>query len=709
MAQRLLNSLTIPTKIQTLIALPLLLLLGGTGYELLNLNEKVKLNTEMTQRVLTDISGLVHHFQIERGLSAGFLASESSNLPEALIKQRETVDGFLANLHVTFDAMDLTALPPVNRSAVTEAHEEMDRIDDIRAKISARAITAAEAVTYFTEMNADLLETAVAQEKLMPDVHLAERAMALTYLQAGKDALGLQRAAGAVGFASGWDAMTMGRLRTATVQAQERLSTFHKLTSGRAWSIYKDFQDAPATKTFMAARTQILDGTPPAEMDAETWFALATEAIAGLHAIEEELLSTLVADMRDHDAFNVNVFWGTLVGTVILLVGVIAASLVVARNITSGLFRLTSSLDQIRDGDLEITVPGQDRRDAVGAIARQVEVLRGEAIAKRESDARLEKAFVDQGVVSREIGRGLKALREKNLSTRIEAFFPEDFKTLRMDFNDLARELETAMCQVRETGLTVGEGAQSISANVDDLSRRTESQAQALERSTQALNEITTSVRCSADNAHLAEATSIKAKGNVEACEDIVLQTVTAMEEIRASSQEISQITKVIEDIAFQTNLLALNAGVEAARAGEAGRGFAVVASEVQNLAQRCANAVAEIDEITARSSKQVATGNRLVSDAGASMAQVSAQVSEISELIIAIAQNLNAQSEQLSDINTAVAEMESMTQNNVSMVEETSTASEQLHRQSRAMNQLIGQFRMEAGQLLAPAQSRAA
>ena len=709
MIQRLLNSRTIPTKILSLLALPMLMLAAGAGYILIDLNKKAQFDTETTQRVLLDISALVHNLQIERGMSADFLSGAEASLPEALVKHHDKVNGLREQLRETFSLIDLASVPEVNRDAVAEAQFELEEIDKIRAKVAARSAPAREVVTFYTHVNADLLETALSQEKEIPDLHLAERAVALSYLQYAKDAFGIQRAVGAIGYNDGWTDATLNRLQNATTQAQERMKTFERLTSGRAYEIFSAFRESPTSLTYLDIRDRTLAGEPVNGMSGEAWFAMATEMMTALRAVEEELLTYLVEDLQAFDRTNKQIFWGTLLGVSALMAFVMSGCFIVARNITSGLFRLTSTLDQIRDGDLDITVPGQERRDAVGAIARQDEVLRGEAIAKRESDARLEKASADQGLVSGEIARGLKALREKNLSARIEVFFPEDFKALRMDFNDLARELEGALRQVRETGLTVGEGAQSISANVDDLSRRTESQAHALERSTQALNEITTSVRASANSAHSAEKTAMQAKGNVETCEAIVLQTVTAMEAIRASSQEISQITKVIEDIAFQTNLLALNAGVEAARAGEAGRGFAVVASEVQNLAQRCANAVAQIDEITARSAKQVATGNQLVSDAGTSMAQVSAQVSEISELIIAIAQNLNAQSAQLSDINTAVGEMESMTQNNVGMVEETSTASEQLYRQSSALNQLIGQFRMEAGQPLAPAQDRAA
>ncbi len=706
MAQRLLNALTIPTKIRALIAIPMLLLLGVAGYILYDLNAKARFDTENTQNTLIEIAGIVHNLQIERGLTAGYLSSEAKTLPARLVEQRATVDGIREKLRATLSAVDLDTLPQVNRAAVKEAHHELDLLDEIRSKVDARSVPAGEAVTFYTHLNADLLETAIAQEKIIPDLHLAERAMALTYLQSAKDALGIQRAAGAIGFNNGWTEADIGRLRNATTQSIERVSVFHKLTSGNEWATYKAFHDAPATRAFDEMRARILNGETIAGMDAQGWFAQATDMITGLHEVETQLLNTLVVALEDFDQRNDQVFWGTLGATVALLAMVYLGSLIVARNITSGLFQLTSTLDRIRDGDLDVEVTGQSRRDAVGAIARQVEVLRGEAIAKRESDERLDKAFKDQALVSREIGRGLKALREKNLSMRIVEFFPEDFKSLRMDFNDLAKELEEAMGHVRETGLTVGEGAQSISANVDDLSRRTESQAQALERSTEALNEITASVRTSADNARLAEDTSVKAKGNVEDCEGIVQQTVSAMEEISASSQEISQITKVIEDIAFQTNLLALNAGVEAARAGEAGRGFAVVASEVQNLAQRCSNAVAQIDEITARSAQQVANGSNLVATAGTSMGQVSAQVSEISELIMAIASNLNSQSSQLSDINTAVAEMEAMTQNNVGMVEETSTASEQLYRQSRDLNELIAQFQLEAKQGFAQAKA---
>ncbi len=166
------------------------------------------------------------------------------------------------------------------------------------------------------------------------------------------------------------------------------------------------------------------------------------------------------------------------------------------------------------------------------------------------------------------------------------------------------------------------------------------------------------------------------------------------MDQIEASSREISSIIGVIDEIAFQTNLLALNAGMEAARAGDAGKGFAVVAQEVRELAQRSAKAAKEIKTLIAASSAQVANGVALVTNAGGALQEIAAQVQEIDTNVVAIVEAAREQSTALGEINQAVDTVDQSTQKNAAMVEEQTAARHSLAREAAALFQLLEQFK---------------
>ncbi|CAN5855126.1 globin-coupled sensor protein [soil metagenome] len=289
----------------------------------------------------------------------------------------------------------------------------------------------------------------------------------------------------------------------------------------------------------------------------------------------------------------------------------------------------------------------------------------------------------------------LQALSEGDLRHRMSQSFTGEYAKLGADFNKAISHLEEVMGAIAGNVSGIHAGAGEISTAADDLSRRTEQQAATLEETAAALDQITVTVRKTATGAKACAEVVVAARGDAQTSGDVVQQAVAAMSQIESSAQQISQIIGVIDEIAFQTNLLALNAGVEAARAGEAGRGFAVVASEVRALAQRSAEAAKEIKTLISASTAQVSTGVQLVGQTGDALQRIVSRVAEIDSLVSEIAASAQEQSVGLAQVNTAVNQMDQVTQQNAAMVEQSTAASHNLAQEAQGLAGSVGMFRI--------------
>jgi methyl-accepting chemotaxis protein len=229
-----------------------------------------------------------------------------------------------------------------------------------------------------------------------------------------------------------------------------------------------------------------------------------------------------------------------------------------------------------------------------------------------------------------------------------------------------------------------------------NLSQRTEQQASTLEETASGMEELAATVKQNADNCKLASELASNASGVASKGADMVHRIVTNMEQIDRSSKKIVDIIGVIESIAFQTNILALNAAVEAARAGEQGRGFAVVAGEVRNLAQRSAAAAKEIKTLIGESVSNVDQGSKLVRDSGHVINDVVVSVQQVSELIAEIAVASREQNSGVQEMNKALIQLESVTQQNAALVEEAAASAMTFQDEARRLFELVGQFRLD-------------
>ena len=412
-----------------------------------------------------------------------------------------------------------------------------------------------------------------------------------------------------------------------------------------------------------------------------------------------------------------------LMGAVAMAVAVGGLLFLLQKGLVSPLTRIAAAMRTLATGDTSIDIPGVERKDEVGEMAASAEVFRQNAIANRRLEEEAEASRGQTEAVrqanqqrmqdeaeklrfaTETLGDGLQRLAHGDISFQLNEPFAADYEPLRQNFNASLQQLAKTIGAVLHSVVSIDNGTREISDGANDLSRRTEQQAAALEETAAALDEITVNVRNSSQRTEEARNVAVLANQNAGRSAEVVSQAVEAMRRIEDSSQQISNIIGVIDEIAFQTNLLALNAGVEAARAGEAGKGFAVVAQEVRELAQRSAQAAKEIKALITASGTQVSSGVSLVGETGVALKAIGDYVSQINGLMDAIAVSAREQSTGLAEVNTAVNQMDQTTQQNAAMVEQSTAAAASLASEAVRLRELVVQFKLSGvGQGSAPA-----
>ncbi|KPF65701.1 hypothetical protein IP69_17330 [Bosea sp. AAP35] len=430
-----------------------------------------------------------------------------------------------------------------------------------------------------------------------------------------------------------------------------------------------------------------------------------------------------------------------------ILGGLILSLFVARRGILLPLRGLTGTMSRIAGGDLDSPVDGADRRDEIGLMAASLQIFRddlgkirvleqqergaaaarltraqaiesvvsdvGEVVAAAaagdfsarleidQADEQMQKlvagineinAVVDSATT--EFATALSAVAGGDLTVRVASAYRGKFAELKSAINETVDRLSSTVRTIQVTSADVGLAAREINMGADDLSKRTEEQASSLEETAATTEELAASVKATAQASRQAAAIATEA---MEAAKDggaIAGHAVEAMARIETASTKISDIIRVIDDIAFQTNLLALNAAVEAARAGDAGKGFAVVASEVRTLAQRSSAAAKDITALISSSNSEVGEGVKLVRQAGESLSQILSASQKVAATIAEISAASGEQASGIDEMSQAVAHLDEMTQQNAALSEQSAASAGSLSSRIGQLNDLVAAFK---------------
>jgi len=444
------------------------------------------------------------------------------------------------------------------------------------------------------------------------------------------------------------------------------------------------------------------------------------DKLVALDKIYAEHTASAGREVKSIEQFN-EIILATLATLAIGALG--AGVFYVIAGLVRPLHALRDCMLRIAGGKLDLRIPGADRHDEIGQIAKAVMASRDAALEKGrleqqhqadlarqriEEQRRIEgeaqaREEAERARVAEEQARmvaataaALKSLADGNLTYRIAAAFSGAYEQIKLDFNGAAARLQEAIQTVTEAAHEVAGASSEIATGTTDLSERTEAQSAALEKIAASMEQIASTVKQNAENAKLAnritgESHEIAHRGN-----KVVMQAIKSMSNIEGSSRRMADIIGMIDEIARQTNLLALNAAVEAARAGDVGRGFAVVAAEVRNLAQRSSQAAKDIKTLITDSSGLVHEGVELVNQAGTALDEVVKSIKQGGEIIASIAEASGEQAAALSHINHELTAMDEVNQQNSALVEQSSAATRRLETQTAAMADQLGLFQID-------------
>lgn len=623
-----------PMKMKLIIALqPLLLALcwfAGSGILTRIETERQMENIAQLTALARSAGNVVHELQKERGMSVGFLGAEGKTFKDELNAQRALTDREIEVFVRSLSDTDLQAGDVT--TSVAAFKKNILSLATIREKVTQLGLPASEAVKFYTNVIADVLNFVGRLGTLTDSGEMANSFAAYYNLLNLKEQAGIERALLSNVFSSGHFADgQLHQLSDVVSKQNVWLAQSLRLSPPEQAAMLKSrLQSTEATQALSlreAAFSHAANGG--FDVDPTVWFKVQTQRIEVMRQIEN-VAANLLWESAIKLAQDARKNWQIYMAVSLLA---LLASLAFAGAIALNMHRqFSDTLSKIAgmNGDLtqRLATPGKD-----------------------------------------------------------------ELSSLNRAYNTMLENIQHIVQEIKQGSLVLYDASSSITAGNQDLAQRTDEQAASIVEAVASMEQLSTTITQTADNAREAELLTIRLEKEVRQASNVASAANQSMGDIRSSSEEISNIVTSIDDISFQTNLLALNAAVEAARAGEMGRGFAVVASEVRNLSQRCAKEANQIRELVAQNMVKISEGVERVTASATALKAAADNTTTMKQYIGDIARVATEQSQGVSQINQALRPMEQVTQQNAALVSQAANDSQRLDNLSVTMRDLVNRF----------------
>ena len=709
-----LNNLSLKAKLVLILLFPILGLIVFASLQSFNYYEKyTSMNKIETLTVLSQkISRLVHETQKERGMTAGYIGSKGNKFKDKLPNQRELSNKNYEEFKSYSQTIDFSIYPNAFKNNIDNTINKFEGLSEIRPKVNQLKISGGEAIGYYTKMNALILNNVKLIAKLSSDATIAREILAYANFLLSKERAGIERAVGANTLGRGSFGDGMKTKFTNLITAQNvYMGNYLNLANKDSIDFYKTTMVGDDINEVDKIRKNMLSGSFANKP--EYWFSQITSKINKLKTVDNQLSITLIKNTNiiKEDVYNGLLL--TLIGSILSLSLAMLFGFTISKKISLSLDNFVDGLDTFFDflnykiKDVELI--NNNDSDEFGRMAKKV----NENINKTKENIIEDRKLIDETIeVSNKINKGyldgeisvvsanpaLNELKDilnnmihslnntlKNIEDVLTSYINLDYRPLvdknNMEgvieglidgINTLGETITDDLVKNKRNGLTLQSSANTLRANVDNLTNSSNEAAASLEETAAALEEITSTIINNSDNVSQMATYASKVTGSASSGEELATNTMTAMDEINEQVSSITDAITVIDQIAFQTNILSLNAAVEAATAGEAGKGFAVVAQEVRNLASRSAEAASEIKGIVETATQKANAGKDITQNMLEGYKGLNTDIAKTLELINDVDAASKEQQSGIEQINDAVTQLDQQTQTNASAALET-------------------------------------